>query len=389
MLCLFYVLTFFTLTPCFTDYQGFNPMIQPPQGRLSMQDQAQLNWDDPTFYNLMLLRAQRQQFPAAMPTRPSAMMSDAGFDPSLNLAQNPASFSRFASSAAAQQQGGFMDHLRYLNQQQYTGDLLGQRGAGGLPPPATYQSMPAGFPSQDVLSAAGTQQNLGQGWSTYPRSEASLGMLPSTWPPLGFPPNAGSSIPDTTARETSSARGTKKSKVARRRARKEERKTTTETEGKEESIERQEATGRSTTLYMPSDDHTLSEYQCLARKQIELFAAQQIDVQSSAQGRNKPIVLDQVGIRCRHCADLPPKSRARGAVYYPSTLKGLYQAAQNMASSHLCVHCEEVPEQLRQELLLLRERKSSAGGGKDYWASAARALGAVEDENNSILRFRG
>ena len=37
-----------------------------------------------------------------------------------------------------------------------------------------------------------------------------------------------------------------------------------------------------------------------ARKQIELFEAKQEDVDAGAQGRNKPIILGQVGIRCIH-----------------------------------------------------------------------------------------
>jgi hypothetical protein len=145
-------------------------------------------------------------------------------------------------------------------------------------------------------------------------------------------------------------------------------------------------TGRpSAILYLTCDDDSLSDYQCLVRKQIELFEALDDDVESNAQGRNKPIVIGQVGIRCRHCATLPPRHRARGATYYPAKLDGLYQAAQNMASSHLCSHCQLIPPAVRQELLVLRDRKSSAGGGKKYWADGVRALGVYEDAD--VLRF--
>lgn len=56
-----------------------------------------------------------------------------------------------------------------------------------------------------------------------------------------------------------------------------------------------------------------------------------------------------------------------------------------MASSHLCTHCQLIPPAIRQELLVLRDRKSSAGGGKKYWADGVRALGVYEDAD--VLRF--
>lgn len=138
-------------------------------------------------------------------------------------------------------------------------------------------------------------------------------------------------------------------------------------------------------LSVSCDDEILSEYQSLARKQIEIFEAREEDVESNAQGRNRPIVMGQVGIRCRHCVMLPPKHRARGAVYYPAKLQGLYQAAQNMASGHLCKLCPNLPTELRTRLVKLKEKKSSTGGGKVYWADAARVLGVCEDSDG--LKF--
>jgi hypothetical protein len=47
-------------------------------------------------------------------------------------------------------------------------------------------------------------------------------------------------------------------------------------------------TGRSPLLlHVPSDEDSISPYQCLARKQIELFEAQVNDVEAGAQGRNR------------------------------------------------------------------------------------------------------
>jgi hypothetical protein len=52
-------------------------------------------------------------------------------------------------------------------------------------------------------------------------------------------------------------------------------------------------------LYLDYDEETLNEYQCILRKQIELFETKEEDIAISAQGRNQPIFIGQIGIRCR------------------------------------------------------------------------------------------
>ena len=139
-------------------------------------------------------------------------------------------------------------------------------------------------------------------------------------------------------------------------------------------------------LYMPRDKECLSSYQCFLRQQIELFQAGPEDVKSTTPGRNRAIVLGQVGIRCRHCAILPARYRGTGATYYPAKLDRLYQAAQNMAQTHFTKHCRHIPQEVVSELsVLLQGSKSSAGAGKKYWSDGARMLGAYEDED--ILRM--
>lgn len=176
--------------------------------------------------------------------------------------------------------------------------------------------------------------------------------------------------------------------------------------------------GESIHLYMSCDDDDLSPYQCLVRKQIELFEAQETDAETNARGRNRPIVVGQVGIRCKHCKMLPPRKRARAAIYYPSKLDRLvrlillfsfryslatifhsypyptrqsllptqYQAGQTMASVHLGQHCQHIPAHIRQELARLREGKSAALGGKKYWSDGARALGVSQEDERLWFR---
>lgn len=132
------------------------------------------------------------------------------------------------------------------------------------------------------------------------------------------------------------------------------------------------------SLYNERDERNLSQYQCLARKQIEIFEATPEDAGNNAQGRNRPILPGQIGIRCRHCYKLPPKQRKTGSIYYPNRLEGVYQTAQKMTVGHLCKHCTMIPEEIRQRLLFLKDQKSSDGGGKRYWANCVRSLGVIE-----------
>ncbi len=76
--------------------------------------------------------------------------------------------------------------------------------------------------------------------------------------------------------------------------------------------------GRSFPLYSEKDQKNLSRYQCLARQQMEIFEANSEDAGNNAQGRNRPILVGQVGIRCKHCYMLPSKQRKTGSVYYPN-----------------------------------------------------------------------
>lgn len=147
------------------------------------------------------------------------------------------------------------------------------------------------------------------------------------------------------------------------------------------------STGKVVPLFMDYDEHVLIEYQCLLRKQIELFEATPEDTQATTQGRINSITAGQVGIRCRHCAILPVQSRPRGSVYYSRTIGGIYQVGQNMAKHHFAKTCTMIPEHVKARLIWLRsDHRRASGGGKEYWSEGLRVLGIYEDGN--ALRFR-
>jgi hypothetical protein len=141
-------------------------------------------------------------------------------------------------------------------------------------------------------------------------------------------------------------------------------------------------------ISMDGDKEMLTPYQCLLREQIELFEAGALDIRYTAQGRNTPIVLGQVGVRCRHCAALPPGAeRARCAVYYSQTITGIYQVVQNMSKLHfLAEQCHRMAPEVLSKMKSFRRAKQRASGGKAYWAHGIRSLGVYEKERR--LRFK-
>ena len=146
-------------------------------------------------------------------------------------------------------------------------------------------------------------------------------------------------------------------------------------------------------MALETDQATLSKYQCILRQQIEFFQASSADVRARAQGRNIPIRVRQVGIRCLHCSRMRPGYRPRGAVYFPVRLASLYQSAQNMGNNHFTSkQCSNVPDLTVEQLEQLKHSKtppaSTGGGGQRYWIQAAQQLGVFDSEEGTGLVHR-
>ena len=87
-------------------------------------------------------------------------------------------------------------------------------------------------------------------------------------------------------------------------------------------------------VYMSGEEKVLPVHQTILCKQIEFFVAQQEDIDNFAPNRKNVISIGQVGIRCKHCAVIPSRKSTKGCVYFPKTLNAIYQAANNMSSTH-------------------------------------------------------
>ncbi|GAX20843.1 hypothetical protein FisN_7Hh158 [Fistulifera solaris] len=133
-------------------------------------------------------------------------------------------------------------------------------------------------------------------------------------------------------------------------------------------------------VFSEDEKYVLSEYQSYLRQQIVYVETERARKGGKVQGRNKPITARQVGVMCVHCAKVPYDARPRGSVYYPATLEGIYQAAQNMSKNHFDGgRCQSIPDEVRERLIHLKRTKSvNVGTGKEYWKKSAENLGICE-----------
>jgi hypothetical protein len=154
-----------------------------------------------------------------------------------------------------------------------------------------------------------------------------------------------------------------------------------------------------------------------------LFSASSDDVETHVRGRSKPIALHQVGIRCKHCTNVHILQRAKGSTYFPTSVWGIYQASQNMGTTHFVSgQCAHMPQDVKDEFAQLAAAKSASkstsadedcmamptsttstspvtstmpckpslpevsllvkysGAGRAYWAQSAMYMGLVDTE---------
>ena len=137
------------------------------------------------------------------------------------------------------------------------------------------------------------------------------------------------------------------------------------------------------SLSHADDKFNLSSHQQFLRLHIQVFQADEEDILTYVRGRNRPILLQQIGIRCCHCAHMKVSLREKGSTYYPANIMGIYQAAQNMSSTHIqCGRCPPMPSAVKEHFKgLIATKSASNGAGRTYWADKIREMGVIDAEH--------
>jgi hypothetical protein len=136
-------------------------------------------------------------------------------------------------------------------------------------------------------------------------------------------------------------------------------------------------------LAIPDDKNWLSDNDCFVRNNIEVFTANQSDVEKAAAARKYPIKLGQVGIRCVHCA-MASEGVSCGAVSYPYSISGIYESVREFQRLHL-VNCQHIPQDVKVRSEKLVGGSSSLSSVlRRYYVQAARALGLFDTQDDGI-----
>jgi hypothetical protein len=153
-------------------------------------------------------------------------------------------------------------------------------------------------------------------------------------------------------------------------------------------------------LSSPKDNECLNALHVFCRKNIELFAASEEDINSPAPGRKTRPIIGQIGIRCIHCAKLTPKQRVKRSVCYPPTVAAIYHATSNMKFDHFKV-CPALPPNARAEFNKLKtccvrrgssgsvtsaSTKPSSSSTSEYYRKAAFEKGLVDSASGIRLK---
>ena len=123
-------------------------------------------------------------------------------------------------------------------------------------------------------------------------------------------------------------------------------------------------------LYRPSDENFLNPLRCFIRQQIEFFDATPEDVSERnsfvRHAQTRTIIVGQVGMRCIHCAHVPPKHHTKGSVCYPTKIDGIRVWGKFYEHIQTCLH---IPQSVRDQHKALKFTKAAKRANKPGSAS--------------------
>jgi len=130
-------------------------------------------------------------------------------------------------------------------------------------------------------------------------------------------------------------------------------------------------------LSISDDREWLSDLDCFVRSNIEVFIADEEDVNYFRNDKKVVAMTGNVGLRCVHCAHLKHRDRTAGACYFPKTISSIYENTRDFQKSHL-TYCPHLPLAAKEKLLTKSTSSSLTSVLRRYYILSAKALGMVD-----------
>ena len=134
------------------------------------------------------------------------------------------------------------------------------------------------------------------------------------------------------------------------------------------------------TLAIPEDDAWLSSMDCFVRKNVEIFCANNDDVQN-AKLSNITVEIGQVGLRCLFCSRTP-EGLCPTAMRYPRSTSQISKFVRTFKTKHL-QQCKCIPAEQKTLLMKMKKTSSLTSVLKRYYIISAKALG-LTDKNGGV-----
>lgn len=112
---------------------------------------------------------------------------------------------------------------------------------------------------------------------------------------------------------------------------------------------------------MQKDLSELSEYHRLLLDHVELFRASESYIGKPKRGRGADVVLQQVGLRCRHC--IHAENQQSLAYSFPGKVAVMPSTFRNIATLHIHF-CKMIPRKARSAIVKAKAKYNAPGGGR-------------------------
>jgi len=127
------------------------------------------------------------------------------------------------------------------------------------------------------------------------------------------------------------------------------------------------------------DENCLSEKDRFVRSSLQVFCASQKDVDNESKSNQAfSIKVGQIGLKCIHCDSRKYDDPNEDAIYFPQTVKKIYDSERDFQQNHLD-SCPHLPPMLKMKWFGFKDTSTLSSIRRQYSEKAAIKLGMFDN----------